>query len=186
MKKMLFAYLGASTILASSLSVNAQEGNIVFEGKGISSANGDIYIGMSRNEVIEVSQSNACERKTVCSFNLPPTDEQNAQPPGPRPPITGPFVQVIFSDEMVSNIEVFSNGDFTTTAGANFDLQPFEVADLYEAAGYNVERSSRSIGRRVTYIITVDEAGYTMESTQLCFRTQCSFTGSHIIYDPIP
>ncbi len=158
----------ASLLVILSFSVTAQSQNIVFEGDGIT---GGIYLGMSRAELVQVSQEDSCARGG-CSFRIPTIEERT-------------FVRVSLRNDVVNSITVLVGEFETSQVGTDLNSEPSVVADAYEDAGFNVERDVKGRNRRnPTFVVTVDEIGYEFRTKRLCFRTTCSWEGEHRIYNP--
>lgn len=162
LKKIAITCLMASgiTFLASGA---AAEDRVVFEGDRIS---GGIYLGMSRVDVINVSESNNCITRNACTFRLPTVD-------------TRTLVELTFNSNQVDSITLLTGG-FTTTQGATPNMNPFDVAELYNT---NVTRMFR-FGQPFLNIVNVPELGYQFQSEERCFRGQCVFVGQHTIFSP--
>ena len=163
MKKLAKICLIASGLLMAAVFVNAQEERIVFEGDRIT---GGLFLGMTRADVLNVSQSNNCAVRNVCTFRLPTVEIRT-------------LVELTIRNDRVEVIRLLSGG-YTSTHGATPSMDPQEVADLYDT---NVTRFIQ-IGQPVRFLVDVPELGYTFDTTERCFRSQCVFVGEHVIYAP--
>lgn len=148
----------------------------IYEGEGISSG---IYLGMSREELMELVASynplnvgdHCPDSATSCGFELGERSDRNR-----------PFVSVQFDeDKFVDYITVESGGFYATTYGASIGMEPFEVADIYDAEGFQADRVRRGENH---FRVEVDEIGYSYTSTWRCSYNSCSFNSDHHIYYP--
>lgn len=164
LKKLALAGMFISGLTGFTSTAVADEERLVFEGERIS---GGIYLGMSRDDVVSVSESNNCIRRNACTFRLPTVE-------------TRTLVELTFEGDVVDSITMLTGG-FTTTQGATPEMDPYDVADLYNT---HVTRYTR-FRQPTINLVDVPELGYQFQSEERCFRTVCTFVGQHVIYNPV-
>lgn len=158
-----FTSVLAPSFLGLILSAHAQEDLTVYEGSHIS---GGLFLGMSRAEVIEVSESNNCRSANLCTFRLPTVESRT-------------LVELTFQDDAVSRIYLLTGG-YTTSMGARVDMEPEEVASIYNTEVVRLPSSDDE----ALFEVAVPNLGYTFTTRYRCFRTNCVFFGEHEIYAP--
>ena len=168
----LCALLSAAICIFTFPLISHSQEDILYEGDEIT---GGVYLGMSRSELVNVSQQDACASRTTCSFRLPTVAADN-------------FISVDLSNGVVTYIRVQRGDYLTSITGTGLDAQPSVVADAYEDANYAVDRIVTGESRRrrsnPTYIVRVSELGYEYHTQRFCFYDDCEWSGTHHIYFP--
>ena len=162
-KKIARTCMSAMVVPVVAMAANAQEERIAYEGDRIT---GGLYLGMTRADVLNVSQSNNCAERDICTFRLPTVE-------------TRTLVELTLSNDEVAVIRLLSGG-YTSTRGATTEMDPYDVAELYNT---HVTRFTR-LGQSTRLLVDVPELGYTFDTVEQCFRSQCVFIGEHVIYAP--